>query len=109
MLDVFSLIPGRAVAFIVISCLLDIAGSLFIVLYYNSSVQWHLDTTTRNALFLLEIIDTRAALSRAEELISGDRYIFIRDAYLQQREYFVNDGIVDDAFSNPDDDFDWDE
>lgn len=74
-----------------------------------ASVQWQMDATTRNALFALEIIDTRAALLGAEDLITGDRYIFIRDAYLQQREYFVNDGVVDDAFSNGDEDFDWDE
>jgi phospholipid-binding lipoprotein MlaA len=74
-----------------------------------ASVQWQLDATTRNTLFALEVIDTRAALIGADELITGDRYIFIRDAYLQQREYFVNDGVVDDAFSDGDDDFDWDE
>ena len=71
------------------------------------SVQWQLDRTTQLTLFALELVDTRAALSRAEDLISGDRYIFVRDAYLQQREYFVNDGIVDDAFSDSDEDFDW--
>lgn len=73
------------------------------------SVQWQADPKTRNALYALEIIDARAALSGAEDLITGDRYIFIRDAYLQQREYFVNDGVVDDAFSNDDEEFDWDE
>ena len=72
-----------------------------------ASVQWQLDKTTQYTLFALEVIVIRAALLRAEELITGDRYIFIRDAYLQQREYFVNDGVVDDAFSDSHDDFDW--
>jgi phospholipid-binding lipoprotein MlaA len=75
-----------------------------------ASVQWGIDSFgTRAFLFGLEVIDTRAALGSAEELISGDRYIFVRDVYLQQREVFVNDGIVQDVFSDFDDEFDWDE
>ena len=42
-------------------------------------------------------------------LITGDRYIFIRDAYLQQREYFVKGGVVEDTFSDFDEEFDWEE
>jgi phospholipid-binding lipoprotein MlaA len=74
-----------------------------------ASLQWQMDTTTRNWLFAVEIIDNRAALTAAEDLITGDRYIFIRDAYLQQREYFVTGGVVEDTFSDFEDDFDWDE
>ncbi len=74
-----------------------------------ASLQWQLDATSRNLLFGLEIIDNRAALTVAEGLITGDRYLFIRDAYLQQREYFVNGGIIIDSFSDFDDDFDWEE
>ncbi len=74
------------------------------------SLQWQLDsTTTRNMLFAAEIIDNRAALTAADDLITGDRYIFIRDAYLQQREYFVNGGVVEEGFSDFGDDFDWEE
>lgn len=61
----------------------------------------------RNTLWGMELIDGRASLLQAEELMSGDRYIFVRDAYLQQREYFVNDGVVEDNFSDFDDA--WDE
>ena len=66
------------------------------------------DVRLRNTLYGLELIDGRSRLLKAEELMSGDRYIFVRDAYLQQREFFVNDGVVVDHFS----DFDeggWDE
>jgi phospholipid-binding lipoprotein MlaA len=73
------------------------------------SVQWQMDANSRDALFALEIIDNRASLAAAEDLITGDRYLFIRDAYLQQREYFVNDGAVEDTFSDYEDDFEWDE
>ena len=59
----------------------------------------HLDhVPTRNALTFTEIVDTRAKLLSSEELISGDRYVFIRDAYLQRREYLVKDGEVEDTF-----------
>ena len=59
----------------------------------------HIDhVPTRNQLMFLEIVDTRAGLLDAEKMISGDRYVFIRDAYLQRREYLVKDGVVEDTF-----------
>lgn len=66
---------------------------------------------TRNQIFIVENVDRRANLLSAEELISGDRYSFIRDAYLQQREYLVNDGKVEDNFGEQDfeDWEDWEE
>jgi phospholipid-binding lipoprotein MlaA len=48
----------------------------------------------------VEVIDYRARLLDAEDLITGDRYIFLRDAYLSRREAFVNRGIVVDNFSD---------
>lgn len=51
------------------------------------------------ALYAIGGIDTRARLLDAEELISGDKYIFTRNAYLQRREYFLS-GEVDDSFSD---------
>ena len=46
----------------------------------------------------MEVISLREQLLSSEALISGDRYTFIRDAYLQRREYLINDGVVEDAF-----------
>lgn len=62
---------------------------------------------TRNTVLGVDFIDTRADLIAAESLITGDRYAFIRNAWLQQREFDIKDGnIVSDAFG--DDDFeDW--
>ncbi|MFC6668884.1 VacJ family lipoprotein [Marinobacterium aestuariivivens] len=57
---------------------------------------------TRNSLYGLRLVDTRAGLLKAEEIISGDRYLFIRDAYLQRREYLINDGRVDSQFDADD-------
>lgn len=57
---------------------------------------YHLDDTgARNALYLTRVIDTRAQLLESEKLISGDKYTFIRDAYLQKREFDIADGDVE--------------
>jgi phospholipid-binding lipoprotein MlaA len=52
----------------------------------------------RYSLFGLWAIDRRAQFLEAEKLIKGDRYLFIRDAYLQRREYLVTDGEQEDLF-----------
>lgn len=56
------------------------------------------DIPVRNSVFGLNIVDTRASLLSAEKLINGDKYIFIRNAYLQNREFKVKDGHVVDDF-----------
>ncbi|MAA63492.1 MAG: hypothetical protein CL581_01745 [Alteromonadaceae bacterium] len=42
----------------------------------------------------LQLVDVRADLIPAENFISGDQYIFVRNAYLQRREFLINDGEV---------------
>ena len=37
------------------------------------------------------------------DVISGDKYLFIRDVYLQNREYVINDGAIEDDFGDLDD------
>ncbi len=54
----------------------------------------------RNSLFALRAIDDRAELLTAESLVFGDRYIFLREAYLQRRNYLVLDGEVEDEFDD---------
>lgn len=53
---------------------------------------------TRNTLRGSGFVVQRASLLEAEKLASGDRYLFMRDAYLQRREYLINDGDVEDDF-----------
>ena len=53
---------------------------------------------TRNTALGVSLVDTRASLLSAEKLINGDKYIFIRNAYLQNREFKVKDGKVVDDF-----------
>jgi phospholipid-binding lipoprotein MlaA len=62
------------------------------------------DPAARNSLIALGLVDSRASLLQAESLITGDKYSFIKSVYLQQREYQVHDGDIDDSFL--DDDFD---
>lgn len=53
------------------------------------------DDTTRYALIGLRAIDTRMALIKVDTVVTKatiDKYAFVRDAYLQQREYLVYDG-----------------
>jgi len=52
------------------------------------------DVPTRNSLYALQLVDLRSRLLKAEQIISGDRYSFVRDAYLQRRAYMINDGAV---------------
>ena len=40
----------------------------------------------------VDMTDTRADLLAAETAIEGDRYLFIRDYYLQQRAFAIADG-----------------
>ena len=37
------------------------------------------------------------------DVISGDKYLFIRDVYLQNREYVINDGAIEDDFGDLED------
>lgn len=59
---------------------------------------------TKWSVYGIDVIDTRADLLAAEELVQGDEYSFIRDVYLQRREFLATDGAVEDDFTS--DDFD---
>lgn len=65
---------------------------------YTGPYQYMNDMSARNTMFGINIIDTRASLLSAERLVTGDKYIFIRNAYLQNREFKVKDGNVKDDF-----------
>ena len=47
----------------------------------------------------LKAIDSLIPVGRGQrELIIGDRYLFVREAYVQNREYVVHDGEKADDF-----------
>ena len=51
----------------------------------------------------MSLLSTRAELLELENVISGDSYLFVRDVYLQRRDYLVKDGAVEDDFGDLDD------
>lgn len=63
-------------------------------------IQYHDEAEVRISLFVVEEIDTRASLLSLDELVSGNRYLFFREAYVQRREYLVSDGQVEDEFGS---------
>lgn len=65
---------------------------------YTKPYRYMNDIPARNMAYGMSVIDTRASLLSAEKLITGDKYIFIRNAYLQNREFKVKDGKVEDDF-----------
>lgn len=86
----------------------------------RSGVGYFVDTYTsipalidnREAAYLfwtVEVVDYRAQLLEADDLITGDRYIFMRDAYMSAREAFLSGGVVEDSFSEFEEGDDWEE
>ena len=53
-------------------------------------------------LLAADLVVTRADILQVESVIFGEKYLFYRDAYLQRRNFLINDGEVTDTF---DDDF----
>jgi len=80
-------------------------SSAFIVDWNTDPLSYVDDQNTEYGLRALDLLDTRAELLKAEELIIGDRYVFIRDAYLQSREYDIADGNVEQQEQADFDDF----
>jgi phospholipid-binding lipoprotein MlaA len=60
---------------------------------------WYLeDDSTRYLIRLVDLLDQRASLLELDSQLerSYDRYAFIRNAWIQRREYQVKDGEVED-------------
>lgn len=77
---------------------------------YTSIPAWIEDRAIPWTFWTVEVIDYRARLLESEDLITGDRYIFLRDAYLQRREFYVSGGVIKDNFSESQEaDEDWEE
>lgn len=56
----------------------------------------------RYAMSALDLLQVRASLLGTENLVSGDKYTFFKDAYLQRREFLINDGQLKDDFGDED-------
>jgi phospholipid-binding lipoprotein MlaA len=64
---------------------------------YNNSLP------VRVAIKGVDLVALRADLLGIDDVISGDKYLFIRDVYLQNREYVISDGAIEDDFDDLDD------
>ncbi len=65
---------------------------------YVSSFRYINDVPVRNSAMGLNLVDVRANLLSKERFITGDKYRFVRNAFLQNREFKVRDGNVVDDF-----------
>ena len=72
-----------------------------------SSITFHMtDTDVNIALKTIDAIETRERLLDVESLLSGDKYSFVKDAYIQSINYEIKDGInVEDDFVDDMNDF----
>lgn len=68
-------------------------------------VDWYTDPTsyidhiaTKNTVKAASLLNKRANIIPLEKSLTGDKYVFIREAYLQRRNFVVNNGVVEDSF-----------
>ena len=62
--------------------------------------------TTSGILTGINILNQTTILLELDNFVSGDKYIFFRDAYLQRRKYEISDGEIDaDDFVDEFEDF----
>ena len=54
------------------------------------------DDDVKITLVGIDALETRERLLDAETLIIGDKYIFVKDAYVQSREYEIKNGSTED-------------
>lgn len=79
------------------------AGGMFVDALTNP-IRFVKNVRVRNVMYGLYFVDLRKRLLTAEVLISGDEYLFIRDAFLQRRDFLIRDGVFeDDPFMDFDD------
>jgi phospholipid-binding lipoprotein MlaA len=63
-------------------------------------ISWINERDTRTVFFAMDIVDTRTTYLAAESMISGDRYQFVRNAWMQRRAYLVADGQIQDELDD---------
>lgn len=74
------------------STLRDAAGRTLAI---PLTVPYYIDDTEALVAYQgLQILSTSAQFINARDAVTGDRYLLLRDAYLQRREFLVNDGEV---------------
>ncbi|WP_346839057.1 MlaA family lipoprotein [Microbulbifer sp. SAOS-129_SWC] len=95
--------PYLVLPFIGPSSVRDAPGE--VVDWYTDPLTYVDHEPTRYAFKAADLIQIRASLLKTEALLQGDRYVLLRDAYLQRRDYLIKDGAVEDDFGTQTDDF----
>lgn len=87
------------------STLRDTAG---LPVDWYTSVTSHIDNNyARWGLRFVDVVQLRASLLDQEKLMKGDRYTFIRDAWMQHRQFEIDGGkVTQDPFASGDIDLD---
>ncbi|WP_236250444.1 VacJ family lipoprotein [Microbulbifer sp. ALW1] len=84
----------------------DVPGE--VVEWYTNPLTYVDENSVEYTLKMVDVIQTRASLLQAEALVQqGDRYVLMRDAYLQRREFLINDGEQEDDFGGDLDEYDF--
>lgn len=78
-----------------------------VVEWYTNPITYVDENSVEYTVKMVDVIQTRASLLQAESLLQGDRYVLLRDAYLQRREFLINDGEQEDDFGGDLDEYDF--
>ena len=70
---------------------------------FTNPLQYYSEVSPRNVLRGTGLVSARAELLGVGDLVSGDRYVFVRDVYRQRQSFLVNDGVIEDDFGDDDD------
>ena len=70
---------------------------------FTNPLQYYSEVSPRNVLRGIGLVSARAELLGVGDLVSGDRYVFVRDVYRQRQSFLVNDGVIEDDFGDDDD------
>ena len=58
------------------------------------------DNRTSYTYTAIDVIETRARFLGLDTLIIGNKYLFLKNAYLQKRDFEINNGEVEDTFDD---------
>lgn len=67
---------------------------------FTDPMTYNDDPAIRNGTFVLQQVDKRVAVLVVDSLMMGDQYLFTREAYIQQRQYLVLDGQVEENWGD---------
>ena len=72
----------------------------FVIDSFANPVYYLEHDRARVSTYSVERVDWRSGLLSAEQLVTGDSYLFVREAQFQSRDFAIKDGKVDDLFGD---------